>query len=36
MPRILRDKNMNEVDVLKMNETGSGADDSFLQPASIC
>ena len=34
-PSILRDKNMNKIKVINMNETVSRTKNSFLQPVSI-
>lgn len=35
VPSILRDKNMNKIKVINMNETVSRTKNSFLQPVSI-
>ena len=35
VPSILRDKNMNKIKVIHMNETVSRTKNSFLQPVSI-
>ena len=35
VPNILRDKNMNKIKVINMNETVSRTKNSFLQPVSI-